>query len=354
MIADRLPETKSLTQRRATDRADATDRNPLQPSRSAATNAPSDKTHRLAALRRFAIAITFLNALGHTVLGFEQSWAQPLVALATAYSLEILLELVEARSNCRAPRFGGGPVAFVDFLLSAHITGLACAMLLYANERLWPIAFATAVAIGSKHIFRVRVEKGTRHFFNPSNFGITVTLLCFPWVGIAPPYMFTENLSGAGDWILPGLIVASGTFLNARLTKRIPLIMAWLGGFALQAALRHLLFGAPLAAALLPMTGVAFVLYTFYMVTDPATTPTDARGQVVFGASVAAVYGLLMVSHVVFGLFFALTTVCALRGVLLYAKARVDFRFWILDSGLLTARSKIQNPESRIPAGLEP
>ena len=29
-------------------------------------------------------------------------------------------------------------------------------MLLYANDRLLPIAFAAAVAIGSKHLFRVR------------------------------------------------------------------------------------------------------------------------------------------------------------------------------------------------------
>jgi hypothetical protein len=67
------------------------------------------------------------------------------------------------------------------------------------------------------------------------------------------------------------------------------------------------------------MTGLAFVLYTFYMVTDPATTPSSARGQVVFGLSVAAVYAALMVSHVVFGLFFALTIVCVARGLGLWA-----------------------------------
>ena len=33
-----------------------------------------------------------------------------------------------------------------------------------------------------------------RHFMNPSNFGITVTLLAFSWVNIAPPYHFTENV----------------------------------------------------------------------------------------------------------------------------------------------------------------
>ncbi|NES68702.1 MAG: enediyne biosynthesis protein UnbU, partial [Okeania sp. SIO2D1] len=150
------------------------------------------QSKRLAGLRRFAIAITFLNILGHTVLGFEQSWAQPLVALVTAYSVELLLETIDARINRQQPRFIGSFSNLIDFLLSAHITALAVAMLLYANERLFPIAFATAVAISSKAIFRL--PEGKRHFFNPSNFGITITLLLFPWVGIAPPYQFTENL----------------------------------------------------------------------------------------------------------------------------------------------------------------
>jgi Na+-translocating ferredoxin:NAD+ oxidoreductase RnfD subunit len=272
-------------------------------------------TNRLGGLRRFAVAITLLNLLGHTVLGFEQSWAQPLVALATAYSTELLLELLDAWGQQRPPRFLGGYRRLIDFLLSAHITGLAVAMLLYANDRLWPVAFAAAVAIGSKILLRVPIGMSTRHVFNPSNFGITITLLVFSWVGIAQPYQFTENLYGMADWLLPGLIVVTGSFVNARFTKRWPLIAAWLTGFMGQALLRSLLFGTPTVAPVLPMTGVAFILYTFYMVTDPATTPSTAPAQVAFGAAVAATYGLLLVLHVVFGLFFALTIVCAVRGL---------------------------------------
>lgn len=275
--------------------------------------------YRFEALWRFGVAITFLNLLGHTVLGFEQSWAQPLVALATAYILEVMLEVIDARAQRRPFRFGGGLRPFLSFMLPAHISGLAVAMLLYANDRLLPIIFATAVAIGSKSIFRVSTPRGSQHFLNPSNFGITVTLLLFPWVGIAPPYHFTENLTGAGDWMLPGLIVASGSFLNSRFTKKIPLILGWLGGFVVQTMIRSLLFGTPLVAGLLPMTGLAFVLFTFYMVTDPATTPFAPKGQVLFGAAVAAAYALLVSVHVVFGLFFGLTAICILRGLALYA-----------------------------------
>jgi len=283
-------------------------------------NETGSRADRLGGLRRFAVAITVLNILGHVFFGFEQSYAHPLVAITSAYSAELLLEFIDARCNRRPLRFmGGGVRRFVEFLLSAHITGLACAMLLYANERLGPVVFAAVVAICSKNVLRAPFGNGTRHFFNPSNFGITVTLLVFSWVSVAPPYQFTENMTGVGDWILPGVIVCTGTFLNARFTHRLPLIAAWLGGFIAQAALRSLFFNTPFEAALVPMTGVAFILYTFYMVTDPATTPSGRRDQIAFGLSVAAVYGMLMVAHVVFGLFFALTIVCAARGLCMFA-----------------------------------
>src|SRR3954451_14717860 len=112
------------------------------------------KDMRLPALRRFATAITLLNVVGHSFLGFEQSLAQPLVALLAAYTTEILLEVIESRRLGRRPRFLGPGTTFLDSMLSAHITGLAVAMLLYANDRLLPIAFAAVAAIASKHLLR--------------------------------------------------------------------------------------------------------------------------------------------------------------------------------------------------------
>lgn len=278
---------------------------------------------RLGGLARFAIAITILNLLGHLFLGFEQSWATPFVALAAAYGTDLIAESSDALGHGRLPRFAGGVGALVRFLLPAHISGLAVGMLLFAGENLWAVAFASSVAIASKWILRVRVpvphakEPPTRHFLNPSNFGITATLLIFPSVGIAPPYQFTEAVSGSLDWILPLLVVCTGSYLNTRATGRVPLIVAWLTAFAVQAILRALLHGTPILAGLAPMTGFAFILFTFYMVTDPATSPSRTSGQVAFGGAVAALYALFMELHVVFGLFYALTIVTACRGAFL-------------------------------------
>ena len=277
---------------------------------------------RLKGLSRFALAITVLNILGHVFLGFEQSWITPFVALAAAYGTELAAETVQARAEGRTPKYKGTPGTFIAFLLSAHISGLAVGMLLFANEQLWIVAFAASVAVASKWIIRVPVmirgRRIERHVLNPSNFGITVTLLLFPSVGIAPPYMFTENIAGAADWLLPMVIILTGSLLNTKLTGRMPLIFAWLAAFAAQAVIRSMINGTPVAAALMPMSGFAFILFTFYMVTDPATTPSRSRHQVPFAVAVAALYGLLMQAHIVFGLFYALTAVTAGRGLYLY------------------------------------
>ncbi len=272
----------------------------------------------------FAIAITVLNVLGHTWLGFEQAWLTPFVSLAAAYLSEIAVEV--AIKGWSQARFRGGFRALATFLLPAHITGLAVGMLLYTNERFAVVAFAASLAIFSKVLFRVP-QRGpgpaSIHFMNPSNLGIAVTLLLFQdWVGVVQPYQFTENVSGALDWLLPLVIVCSGSFLNWRATKRIPLILAWLIGFVAQALVRSIASPQHLHTLLAPMTGLAFVLFTFYMITDPVTTPRDKKGQILFGAATATAYGLLSHAGIVFGLFFSLCLVCAGRGALLWMESR--------------------------------
>jgi hypothetical protein len=276
---------------------------------------------RLAGLWRFAIAISVVNLLGHSLLGFEQPAAVPFVSLATAYSVELLLEAISAWGMGRSPRYRGGPRPFVDFLLPAHISALAVGMLLYANDSLWLVAFSSALAIASKTILRVPVgppgpngTRPTRHVLNPSNMAISVTLLLFPWVTAAPPYQFVENVTGAWDWFLTLLLFTSGTIVNTRFTGRLPVIASWWAGFAAQGIARALLNGTPVLATLAPMTGIGFVLFSFYMITDPGTTPESPKSQIAFGLAVAALYGAIVQSHHIFGIYYSLTLVGLGRG----------------------------------------
>ncbi|MFI2652151.1 enediyne biosynthesis protein [Micromonospora fulviviridis] len=284
------------------------------PPRPSAPAAPKDP--RYIALRNFALSMTVFNILGYTVLGFEQPWAWPFFALLIGYAAEILIEVVTAAANRRAPEFTGhGLRGLYVFLLPTHITALAANMLLYANDRFWPIAFAVLVAIGQKAVLRAPINGRMRHFMNPSNLGISVALLAFPWVNVAPPYHFTEHVPDAISLVIPFVIITSGTVLNAMLTKKVPLILGWVGGFVIQALVRHWTLDVALWGALVPMTGVAFVLFTNYMITDPGTTPTRGWNQFAFGAGVAAVYGLLIAFNVVYTTFFSVTVVCLIRGL---------------------------------------
>lgn len=274
---------------------------------------------RLFALWYFTALLVVWNVLGHTVLGFEQSWATPVVSVLVAVAVQIILEVVDARSKGRAVRFAGSAGDFMNFLPAAIIPGFACGMLLYPNERLWPVAFAAALSVASKVLIRAPVGGGrSQHIFNPSNLGIAATLVLFPEVGFAPPYHFTENLTGMWHWILPGFILLTGIIIHALFTGRLILVTGWIIGFVIQGMFRSYLVGNPLYIPLMPMTSAAFIVFTLYMVPDPATTPLHPVRQAFFGLGVALVYGCIQMMHFVFGLFFALLTVCAIRGVSLY------------------------------------
>jgi hypothetical protein len=288
------------------------------------------KDPRYLALRNFAISISVFNILGYTVLGFEQPWLWPIVCVLTGYGTEILMESVQAWFERRRPRFMEGDLrSRVAFFLPAHITSLAVNMLLYANIHLWAILFGVVVGVAQKAILQAPINGRMRHFMNPSNLGITVTLLAFSWVGTAPPYMFTEHVSDVFRIYVAIIIVTAGTVINTMLTKKVPLIVGFVGGFVIQALLRWAIWDVALWSALSVLTGVAFVLFTNYMITDPGTTPSKGMNQFMFGASVATVYGLLMVFNVVYTLFFATTIVCAARGLLwwgLHLRARAKER----------------------------
>lgn len=294
--------------------------------------APPRHTNKvITALRRFAISITIFNILGYTVLGFEQPWLYPFVALATAYTTEIMLEIIGAKVQGREVRFrGNGFKGLAEFLLPSHITGLALNMLTYVNDQILVMIFGVVVAVGAKWILQAPVRGRMRHYMNPSNFGIATILLVFPWASIAPPYHFSEKVDTWVGWLIVGVILVSGTVLNSLLTGRMFLIAGWLSFFVVQAVLRGIIFGTAIPGALAMGTGIAFVLYTNYMVTDPGTSPSKPSSQFAFGAGIALAYGFFTAVHVAYGLFMATAAVCLIRGLFLWGlhfsnKARLQF-----------------------------
>jgi hypothetical protein len=286
----------------------------------------SNSQHRVFALFYFSTLIVLWVLAGHFILGFEQSLIQPAVAVFAAIFTTFLLEFINSHVNKTEAKYSMGSILDkIMFVLPAIIPGCAVGMLIYPNELIWPMVFAASLSIASKVIFRVPIDHSnkTQHLFNPSNFGITFTLLCFPWIGLAPPYHFTSNIEGIWHYIIPVFVLISGIIVHGLFTGRLPLVLSWVFGFIANGIFRAIYFDTPWFVSLVPMTSAAFILFTLYMIPDPATTPRDTKSQIFFGLLISLVYGILLYYNIVFGLFLSLFIVCILRGLYLYNKYKI-------------------------------
>ena len=286
---------------------------------SAPISSPRKKRDPRNGLRMSATFATIFTILGHTVFGFEQPVAQVFVAVGTGYLCALFFEWVDARANGVVPGFSGGGIRkVVDFLLPAHMTSITLSFLLYLNQRLWVMAFTVALALGSKYVFRVRQNGRLQHFMNPSNAGIAVVLLTYQWTGVLP-WSFTINLHGVWDWLVPLTIVVLGIRLNLLFTGRLPTVAAWLVTFIVLGLGRAWLQHTPIGTQLVVLTGIPNVLFSFYMITDPMTSPSRLRSQILFGSGIACAYFVLLTLHIQYMIFYSVTAICAIRGLGLFA-----------------------------------
>jgi hypothetical protein len=208
------------------------------------------------------------------------------------------------------------------------------------------MALTVALAIGSKHVLRVRTNGRLQHFMNPSNFGIAIVLITYQWTGVLP-WSFTIDIHGVWDWLVPLAIVTLGMRLNILFTGRIPSIVSWVGSFVLLSVVRSWLRNTPLWADLVVLTGIPMVLFSFYMITDPQTSPSRLRSQIIFGAAIAFAYHALLLLNVQYMMFYSVTIVCAARGICLIL---ASMRAPVLSAGQVVAPfgSQIPEPEKAI------
>ncbi len=184
---------------------------------------------------------------------------------------------------------------------SALITGLSLSLLLRAND-LWPFVAAAAIAIGSKFALR----RNGRHVFNPANLGI-VAMLAFG--GAA--WTSTGEWGGA-PWFT--LLIAALGALTCWRASRLDAALIYLGVFAALVIARALYLGDPLAIPALRLSHGALILFAFFMISDPKTTPEDPLQRALFMALAALIaYGLQFHLFISDGIFFAPFLLALLR-----------------------------------------
>ncbi len=160
-------------------------------------------------------------------------------------------------------------------LRSPLITGLSLSLLLRANAP-WLPAVAGIVAIGSK--FALRIDG--RHIFNPAGFAIVVLLSVTNGIWISPGQW------GTSIWLASLLVFLAVLVLQA--AQRSDIALFFLGGHAALLVARAYWLGDPLAIPLHRMQSGSLLIFAFFMISDPKTTPDSRIARLLFALAVAA------------------------------------------------------------------
>ena len=206
-------------------------------------------------------ALSGLLIYGMGWLSFEIGVAQAVVTLAA-----VLL------TQCAGTRWAKLPAFDAK---SALISGLSLCLLLRTNH-LALAAVAGVVTIASKFLLRMN----GKHLFNPTNFGLVAMMLA----------------TGGAVWVSPGqwgnvaffafLMVCAGGLVVMR-AERSDVTLAFIASWIALVVGRSLWLGEPLAIPLHRLQSGALLLFTFFMISDPRTTPDSRTGRIIFAMLVA-------------------------------------------------------------------
>lgn len=177
---------------------------------------------------------------------------------------------------------------------SAAISGLSLTILLRSHAPLvWLLAGVLAVV--SKRLIRVN----GKHVFNPACFAIVAMLTGSGAAWVSPGQW------GALAWGAAALTCAAGLVLSR--AGRVDTAAAFLAAYTGLLAARCVWLGDPWTIPLHQMQSGALLIFTFFMITDPRSTPNSSAGRVIFAVVVALLaYELQFRWQVRTGLFYAL------------------------------------------------
>ena len=168
--------------------------------------------------------------------------------------------------------------------LSALITSLSLTLLLRTDTALLA-SLAALIAIGSKFLVRVH----GKHVFNPANVAIVTLILSSDRAWIS-----------SGQWgsaALGTLAIACLGFIVLTRARRADITIGFLAAYAALLIGRALWLGDPLAIPLHQLQNGALLVFAFFMISDPKTTPNTAQGRLLYAALVAGVAFMIQYVH---------------------------------------------------------
>src|SRR4051812_40448201 len=204
-------------------------------------------------------ALTALLLYGIFALNFDVTLFRAAVLVGTAIATQALCSRIKR-------------VAFDP--RSAAISGISLSLLL-RSESIALLIAAAVIAVGSKFVIRIN----GKHVFNPTNGAIVAMMLMSDRVWVSPGQWGNVAFFGFLITCIGGLVVNRA----ARSDVTYAFIVFW---SALVIG-RSLWVGEPLTIPFHRLENGALLLFTFFMISDPKTTPDSRAGRILFAALVA-------------------------------------------------------------------
>ena len=170
----------------------------------------------------------------------------------------------------------------VQGYLSALVTACGISILVRSDSN-WVHPALAGLALSSKFVLRFGTGAARGHIFNPANLAAFVVFMGLPHAWLSPGQWGQETL--AGLWML--VLGATVTGRISRWGVSFTFLAAWLGLYA--ARLLWLGYANDLALSMWwhqAMNG-AMILFAFFMISDPMTTPQHAGARCAYAACVA-------------------------------------------------------------------
>jgi Na+-transporting NADH:ubiquinone oxidoreductase subunit NqrB len=204
-------------------------------------------------------ALTVLLLYGIFSLNFDVTLFRAVLLVVTAIGTQAICSRI--RNVAFDPR-------------SAAISGLSLSLLL-RSESIALLIAAAVIAVGSKFVIRVK----NKHIFNPTNGAIVAMMLISDRVWVSP-----------GQWgniAFFGFLITCIGGLAVNRAARSDVTYAFIIFWSALVIGRSLYVGEPLTIPFHRLESGALLLFTFFMISDPKTTPDSRAGRILFAGLVA-------------------------------------------------------------------
>jgi len=210
--------------------------------------------------------LIFLLIVGSFVANIYLGWKEIIIILLFALAIEHLFLYLNPKRSF--------------YLSYASLSTAVGVIILMYSTQLWLYFFAITAGLFQKHFMTIR----GKHLFNPSNFSLMMVLLFFyqeahivmgqlgdaPWLVGVISLVAIVILIRVDRWVIPVVFVVAYLWLEY-------LLVVGYDPTILLEDIYERLYAA------------TFVLFIYFMLTDPPVTPDSRRMQILYGIVIALI-----------------------------------------------------------------